>query len=283
MAALGSNALSPLTDAEDLVQLDRDHPGFRDPAYRARRSEIARIALAYVPGTPIPQITYTTREQGVWQKVWEKLSPLHEKLACRGYLESCALLALDHRRIPQLSEVNATLAPRTGFQMLPVAGLIASRTFLGKMGQSIFLATQYIRHQSQPLYTPEPDVVHELVGHAASLCDPALARLNRLFGQAAERATDAEITWLERLYWYTVEFGLVEEKGGIRAFGAGLLSSFGELGRFETEASLRPFDPEEAAARPYDPTTYQAVLYVAPSFDALATQLEAWFTRRLAR
>jgi phenylalanine-4-hydroxylase len=278
---LASSAPEPVAGPEDLVQLDPDHPGFRDPVYRARRNEIARIALQYQLGTPIPRIEYTPEEHAVWRTVWEKLAPVHERQACRAYKEACAQLPLDQSRIPQLADVNPLLQQRTGFQMIPVAGLVASRAFQGQLGKSIFLATQYIRHASRPLYTPEPDVVHELCGHAASFCIPTLARLNRVFGRAATQATDEEITLLERLYWYTLEFGLVDEDGAPRAYGAGLLSSFGELGRYQTEADIRPFDPDEAAARPYDPTDYQAVLYVVPSLDAAADSIEAWLARRL--
>jgi phenylalanine-4-hydroxylase len=278
---LATSASEPVAGLEDIVRLDPDHPGFRDPLYRARRNEIARIALQYRLGTPIPRIEYASEEHAVWQTVWEKLAPVHERHACRAYLEACAQLPLDHHRIPQLADVNPLLRERTGFQMVPVAGLVASRAFLGQLGSSVFLATQYIRHASRPLYTPEPDVVHELCGHAASFCIPTLARLNRVFGRAAARATDEQITLLERLYWYTLEFGLVEEGGVPKAFGAGLLSSFGELGRFDSAAAIRPFDPDEAADRPYDPTDYQAVLYVVPSLQAAADTIESWLARRL--
>jgi phenylalanine-4-hydroxylase len=266
---------------DDLVKLDPDHPGFRDEVYRARRNEIARIALDYVLGDPVPRIAYTEAEHAVWRTVWEHLQPAHERYACRAYREGCALLGLDHTRIPQLADVNAVLQPRTGFRMIPVAGLVASRAFLSNLGKSLFLSTQYIRHASRPLYTPEPDVVHELIGHAATFSSPTLARLNRVFGQAAARASDGMITTLERLYWYTVEFGLCEEDGRPKAYGAGLLSSYGELGRFETEAFLKAFDPDEAAERPYDPTDYQAVLYVVPSLEAVTDQLERWLAHRL--
>jgi phenylalanine-4-hydroxylase len=264
---------------DDLVRLDPDHPGFRDPVYRARRNEIARIALAYKPGDPIPRIEYSEEEHAVWRAVWEKLAPVHARHACRAYREAHARLALDPTRIPQLADVNPALKARTGFQMVPVAGLVTSRVFLGQLGQGTFLSTQYIRHASRPLYTPEPDVVHELIGHAASLGDPELAGLNRMFGQQAASASDADITVLERLYWYTLEFGLVEEDGQRRAYGSGLLSSFGELGRFETEAFVKPFDPDEAAARAYDPTDYQAVLYVVPSLGELRRTLTDWLDR----
>jgi phenylalanine-4-hydroxylase len=269
-----------VANAEDLVALDQDHPGFRDPVYRARRNQIARLALEYVVGQPIPRIDYSDAEQAVWRTVWEKLTPLHERYACREYLAGRDRLALDRSRIPQLGDVNARLERQTGFRMIPVAGLVSSRVFLSNLGQRVFLSTQYIRHASQPLYTPEPDVVHELVGHAGSLGDPTLAGLNRLFGEAAAQVDDATLAAMERIYWYTMEFGLVDQDGSNKAYGAGLLSSFGELERFAAAADIRAFDPDEAAGRPYDPTTYQAVLYRVPDFATLARDVRAWLAAR---
>jgi phenylalanine-4-hydroxylase len=266
--------------AQDLVKLDPDHPGFRDPIYLARRTEIARLALEHVVGQPVPRIAYSEAEHAVWRTVWRMLTPLHDRFACREYLDSRNRLALDRTHIPQLADVNARLEPLTGFRMVPVAGLVSSRVFLSNLGQRVFLSTQYIRHPSQPLYTPEPDVVHELVGHACTLCHPALAGLNRLFGEAASQISDAALVELERVYWYTMEFGLVAEQGSVKAYGAGLLSSFGELERFMNAATVRPFDPDEAAARPYDPTTYQAVLYRVPDFVTLASDVRTWLATR---
>jgi phenylalanine-4-hydroxylase len=263
---------------DDLVQLDPDHPGFRDPIYRARRNGIARLALEYQVGDPVPRIEYQPDEHAVWRKVWLELTPLQDRFACREYLESRNRLALDRQTIPQLADVNARLEPLTGFRMVPVAGLVSSRAFLSNLGQGLFLSTQYIRHASQPLYTPEPDVVHELVGHACTLCHPALADLNRLFGAAAAQVSEEDLALLERVYWYTMEFGLVAQPDGVKAYGAGLLSSFGELERFQ-EAEVRAFDPDEAAARPYDPTRYQAVLYRVPDFATLASDVRAWLSR----
>jgi phenylalanine-4-hydroxylase len=278
-APLGAEDNRHAAGEEDLVKLDQDHPGFRDPVYRQRRSEIARIALEYVVGQPVPRIDYTEEEHAVWRTVWEELTPLHERCACRQYLESRDRLALDRTHIPQIADVNRHLLPQTGFQMIPVAGLVSSRVFLSNLAQGNFLSTQYIRHASQPLYTPEPDVVHEMVGHAGTLFDPTLAGLNRMFGAAACQVDDQVLNQLERIYWYTMEFGLVEQNGLTRAYGAGLLSSFGELERF-SDAEIRTFDPDEAAARPYDPTTYQAVLYRIPDFSALEADVRAWLARR---
>jgi len=266
--------------AEELVPLDPDHPGFKDPVYRARRNAIARLALDYRDGDPLPPVDYTEDEQAVWRTVWEHLAPLHERAACREWKESSAALALDRRRVPQLAVVNEALKRGAGFRMLPVAGLVSGRMFLGMMGKGVFLSTQYMRHHSVPLYTPEPDVVHELVGHAASLFHPGVVRLSRRFGEAAWRVDDAALKRLELVYWYTLEFGLVEEDGARKAYGAGLLSSFGELGTFEENAEIRPLDCDEAAAIPYDPTQYQKLLYVSPSFERMVEDVSAWLERQ---
>jgi phenylalanine-4-hydroxylase len=282
---VGSNVAAggrPAAGEQDLVKLDPDHPGFRDPVYLARRNDIARVALEYEVGQPVPRIEYEEAEHAVWRTVWRKLTPLHDRYACHEYLDSRNRLALDRAHIPQIADVSERLVPLTGFRMIPVAGLVSSRVFLSNLGQGTFLATQYIRHPSQPLYTPEPDVVHELVGHACTLCHPTLAGLNRLFGEAASQVDDAALAELERVYWYTMEFGLVVQDGALKAYGAGLLSSFGELERFATSAVVRPFDPEEAAARPYDPTTYQAVLYRIEDFATLARDVRTWVATRRA-
>jgi phenylalanine-4-hydroxylase len=146
----------------------------------------------------------------------------------------------------------------------------------------VFRSTQYMRHHSMPLYTPEPDVIHELVGHATSFLSPEIVQLSRSFGEAALRAqsSGAIQVQLERLYWYTLEFGVALEGGEIKAYGAGLLSSYGELGDLGTlsraRATLAPFDLDVMAQMPYDPTDYQKVLFVAPSFDEMVRRLDAW-------
>jgi len=264
-----------------LVELDADHPGFHDASYRRRRDEIARAALDYRAGDPVPQIAYTNEEQDVWREVWRNLDPLHERYACRAYREAGERLALSREQIPQLAEVNASIQPLHGFRMSPVAGLVTAGSFLGQLGADTFLSTQYMRHHSVPLYTPEPDVVHELIGHAATFADAEFVALNRAFGEAALRAQDdAEtIERIGRLYWYTLEFGVVREGGRVRVCGAGLLSSFGELGRFEREEELHGWNVDEIAATPYDPTRYQEKLFVAPSFHAMTNDVQEWLTR----
>lgn len=267
---------APTVLASELVELDQDHPGFRDPVYRARRNSIAALALAYESGQTVPDVAYTEEEHGVWRTVWEHLAPLHERYACAAYREGARALALDRRRIVELAEINAALAPVTGFSMRPVAGLVTPKVFMDHLADRVFLATQYMRHGSQPLYTPEPDVVHEIVGHGPSLIQEGFVRLSLAFGEASKRSRPESIERLIRLYWYTLEFGVVEEEGALKVCGAGLLSSFGELGRFEREARLVPFSIERVAQTPFDPTSYQDTLFVAPSFDRLVQDLTAW-------
>jgi phenylalanine-4-hydroxylase len=264
---------------KNLVQLDRDHPGFRDADYRHRRDEIARLAMDYQDGDPVPAVHYTEDEHQVWRTVWENLSPLHERFASKEYKAAAAQIPLERNRVPQLSEVNALLAKRGGMQMSPVAGLVEARIFLSYLGKNFFLSTQYMRHHSAPLYTPEPDVVHELVGHAATLAHPEFVSLSRAFGKIADQVDDATIERMTRVYWYTLEFGLVEEGDALKAYGAGLMSSFGELGRFENGTAIKRFDLEEVAATPFDPTDYQKVLFVAPSLGAVAEQVTSWLAK----
>jgi phenylalanine-4-hydroxylase len=177
--------------------------------------------------------------------------------------------------------VNAVIEPLHGYRMLPVAGLVSAGAFLEQLAGGVFLSTQYIRHHSVPLYTPEPDVVHELIGHAATFAHPEFARLNRAFGEAAARASAADVERIGRLYWYTLEFGVLREPDGLKVYGAGLLSSFGELGRFETEERLTDWNVETIAETPYDPTRYQDLLFVAPSFERMIGDVTEWLTRLL--
>jgi phenylalanine-4-hydroxylase len=262
-----------------LVELDADHPGFHDPEYRRRRNEIARAALEYQDGEDAPEIAYTAEEQAVWREVWRHLEPLHDRYACATYLQAASRVALSRQTIPQLRDVNAVIEPLHGFRMLPVAGLVTAGAFLRELGRGVFLSTQYMRHHSVPLYTPEPDVVHELIGHSATFADADFVRLNREFGRAALSADPEGVERIGRVYWYTLEFGVVRESAALKVFGAGLLSSFGELGRFETDERLAEWDVETIAATPYDPTRYQERLFVAPGFERMTRDVLGWLGR----
>ncbi|HLM59051.1 MAG TPA: phenylalanine 4-monooxygenase [Pyrinomonadaceae bacterium] len=262
-----------------IIQLDPDHPGFRDAEYRERRNRIARIALEYEPGSHVPDAPYTPEEHALWRIVWDALAPAQERHACAEYLESLRRLGLPRERIPQLGEVSGRVRALSGFRLEPVAGLVEPRVFLESLADGVFLCTQYIRHHSTPLYTPEPDVVHEVAGHAVTLASPRLAELNRLFGRAVRRTQSAEaLERLSRIYWFTIEFGVVREAGAVKAYGTGLLSSAGELEEMKG-AELRPLDFEAAGRHEYDPTAFQPVLFCADSFEHLYESLRDYLVR----
>lgn len=275
-----SDADENVSDRNAIIRLGPDHPGFRDAEYRARRNRIARIALRYEPGALVPDAPYTAEEHALWRTIREALAPAQRSHACAEYLEAARRLDLSRERIPQLREVSERVQRISGFRLEPVAGLIAPRVFLESLAGGVFLCTQYIRHHSTPLYTPEPDVVHELLGHALTLASPRLAGLNRLFGEAVLRAASSrELERLSRVYWFTIEFGVVREGGEVKAYGTGLLSSAGEMEAMR-EAELRPFDLEEAARSEYDPTRFQPMLFCADSFDEMHAALESYLRRQ---
>jgi phenylalanine-4-hydroxylase len=255
-----------LSDRHRVVELSPDHPGFSDAAYRRRRNQIARLALEYEPGQPLPDAPYTDEEHRVWQTIWRELAQAHRDHACAEYLDCLDRLDIDKTRIPQLREVSAKVEAISGFRLEPVAGLIEPRVFLESLARGVFLCTQYIRHHSTPLYTPEPDVAHEIIGHAVTLASEQFAELNRMFGEVVKRTNDAEkLNRLSRVYWFTIEFGVLKEAGRLKAYGTGLLSSAGELEEMH-KAELVPLDTERAAREVYDPTRYQAKLFCAESF-----------------
>ena len=278
MRMIAAEADETTADRNAIVQLNPDHPGFRDQEYRARRNQIAQLALSYRPGEAIPNAPYTAEEHQVWRTIWKALGPAHQKHACAEYLASLKRLSFDPDRIPQLREVNQRVQAISGFTLEPVAGLVQPRVFLENLANGVFLCTQYIRHHSTPLYTPEPDVVHEIVGHGVTLASPRLAELNRLFGEAVKRTTSPEaLNRLSRVYWFTIEFGVLRENGSVKAYGTGLLSSAGELEEMH-KADLRPFDLIAASRREYDPTHFQPVLFCADSFEAMYQTIKDYLT-----
>lgn len=264
-------------DAAVTVHLGADHPGVDDPVYRARRNAIAALALDWTPGESVPHAEYTDQEHAVWAEVSRELAVLHQRLACQPYLEGAALLQLPTDRVPQLDEVTAGLADLTGFTYVPAAGLVDLMTFYGSLADSRFYSTQYIRHHSVPLYTPEPDVIHEVVGHANSLAHPRFAALYRSAGGAARRVESAEaLEFVSKVFWFSLEFGVLREDGAVKTYGAGLLSSYGEIQEM-ARADLRPLDLSRMGTQTYDITHYQPLLFCAESFDEVEDVVGGFF------
>jgi phenylalanine-4-hydroxylase len=264
--------------APSRFELPRDHPGFSDPAYRARRARIAEVGAAYRRGDPIPDVTYTAEEDEVWRIVSTELAGKHRKYACAEYLVGADRLVLPTTRVPQLREVDERVHGLTGFHINPVPGLVPTRTFYGSLAERRFLSTQYIRHHSVPFYTPEPDIIHEIIGHANMLASPVFADLYEVAGRASLRATTGRsLDVFSRIFWFTLEFGVVHDNGAVKAYGAGLLSSYGEIEKFR-DAEIRPWDLHGMATQEYDITHYQPVLFAAASFEQMLSNISAFFS-----
>lgn len=270
---------APVTDGPDgaQVHLADDHPGANDPDYRRRRNEIAQAALSWEPGQPLPTVDYTDEEHAIWATVSRELRAKHETYAIRAFLEGKDALALPEDHVPQLQEVSDRLSSLTGFRLHPAAGLVPLDVFYGSLADRVFHSTQYLRHGSTPLYTPEPDILHEIVGHGNLLASPEVAEVKRLAGEAARRCeTEAGLQFVADVFWFTIEFGVMHEHGELRCYGAGLLSSYGEIEEFRG-AEIRPLDFHEMGTFDYDITHYQPVLFACDGMSELTERVGGFF------
>ncbi|PRP81521.1 phenylalanine-4-hydroxylase [Planoprotostelium fungivorum] len=277
-------------------ELDADHPGFKDIEYRKRRVLITENALKFRHGDKLPHVEYTKEERETWGVVYRKIMALLPQHVCRAYNYVLPLLeqncGFGPDDVPQLEDISNFLQGEvlqiecTGWRLKPVSGLLSSRDFLNGLAFRVFHSTQYIRHPSQPLYTPEPDCIHDILGHCPLFADPDFADFSHEIGLASLGASDEDIEKLSTVYWFTVEFGVCREGTTVKAFGAGLISSFGELeyamGLDKEKPKLLPFVPEVAATTKYPITTYQPTYFVAESFqDAKEKVIE--FAARMNR
>jgi phenylalanine-4-hydroxylase len=272
---------APLVEGDDgtlSVQLGKNHPGFADPVYRARRDALATLAAQWTPGQPLPHADYTDEEHEVWREVCEALVPRHQTFAAREFLEGKERLGLPTDRVPQLEEVSDLLEPITGFRYQPAAGLVPLREFYGALADRRFWSTQYVRHHSVPLYTPEPDVLHEVVGHGNTLANPRYTALYEAAGRAARRVeSEQALQFVSKVFWFTLEFGVVHEPDGLKAYGAGILSSPGEIEAFRS-MRIEPLDLRRMGTTEYDITVYQDLLYAAESFTQVEDMVGAFWT-----
>ncbi|MEK4241978.1 phenylalanine 4-monooxygenase [Janibacter sp. FSL W8-0316] len=264
---------SPVTEHEDgtvEVHLADTHPGRDDAHYLRRRGEIAGAALGWDRGhEPVPTIDYTDAEHDIWRRVSAELAPLHERHAHREYLEAKVRLDLPTDHVPQLAEVSERLVPITDWSYVCAPGLVPLRDFYADLGARTFNSTQYLRHGSEPLYTPEPDIIHEVIGHANQLASPRLAAITEAAGRASLRLqTDEAMKLVADVFWFSIEFGVMHEGSDLKAYGAGILSSYGEIQEFG-QMEIRELDLADMGTLNYDITAYQPVLFAARSIDHL--------------
>jgi phenylalanine-4-hydroxylase len=258
--------------ARDLIPIEGDdHPLYWDKEYQKRRNELADISKNSKIEEPISYLNYTEKEKNTWTYVYDRIRPLHAKYMCKEYNEVASIWEKEcnvtSKEIPQLEDVSQWLRSRTGFRMKPVHGILSSRQFLNGLAFKVFYCTQYVRHHERPEYSPEPDVLHELFGHASMLGDQTFADLSQQFGLLSLGASDENLAKLGALYWYTVEAGACKENSQVKAFGASISSSIAELQHFASEkANYRTLDPFKELPFDIKLQFLQQKYYVAQSF-----------------
>src|SRR5579859_2436619 len=244
-----------------------------------------------------PYELYSEENHQAWQRLFARMEPRWERYANQHFLAGIHSLCLDPHRIPKLESVNRFLRPLTGFQAKAVSGYIPSFLFFDCLRNRMFPTTITIRPSSQLDYLPEPDIFHDVAGHVPMHTDRAFAETLVRFGECAHTAAElvagirdeAErvrrltsiIRAMARFFWFTIEFGLMRSKGGLRVYGSGLLSSFGEIEHAieSPEVQRYPIRLEWAVNQAFAIDHYQPLLFIVDSFDhlfSLVDELERW-------
>jgi phenylalanine-4-hydroxylase len=265
------------------LELEPGHPGLGDEAYIRRRKELFALCRRHrLENLGPPIIDYTAEETRIWREVAPKLDELHQKHACQIYLKAKRELNITQDEIPQLRHLSERLRRETNMHLVPAEGALPYRTFYQYIGRRGFPVTQFIRHGSHPEFTPEPDMIHDCLGHVPPLMNHDYAELLTLIGKAVSATERGEqVLALKRFSWFSIEFGLLREAGEVKVFGAGILSSTGEIpySLFSPEVTRRPFETDVVIETDYDPSRMQDRLFIAPSFPFLRRELEGLVRR----
>jgi phenylalanine-4-hydroxylase len=216
-------------------------------------------------------IIYTAEENNTWKTLYERQLKVVQARACDEYLAGIEKLALTQDKIPQLPEVNKKLSVLTGWTVQPVAALISARAFFMLLANRQFPAATFIRTVEELNYVKEPDIFHELFGHCPMLTEPVFADFVQEYAQFVLNCPEKEWPLLQRLFWFTVEFGLILTKKGLRIYGGGILSSIGET-TYSVESNLpqrQLFNPLVALRTPYRIDEMQRIYFVIQNYDEL--------------
>jgi len=229
----------------------------------------------------VPQRIYTEEEHSVWQTLYKRQSEILPGRAIGLFMDSLSTLGINQDRIPSFDDINAILQKRTGWQVVPVEGLIPDEPFYELLANRRFPAGNFIRTRDSLDYIQEPDVFHDVFGHVPILADPVFADYMVEYGKGGMKAANMGMTHkLARLYWYTVEFGLIREPDGLRIFGAGILSSPTEsVFALESDSPHRiGFDLKRLLQTHYQIDDFQDNYFVIDSFKQLFDETFADFT-----
>jgi phenylalanine-4-hydroxylase len=241
---------------------------------------------------------YSEENHEAWRRLFDRMGPRWRAYANERFLQGIDVLCLDPQAVPRLEDVNQFLAPRTGFRAVAVSGYIPAFLFFDCLSRREFPTTVTIRDVRTLDYLPEPDIFHDIAGHVPMHTDPAFAEVLVRFGQCARTAVElaaglpdksarlrriASIARaLARFFWFSIEFGLMRSPtGGLKVYGSGLLSSYGEIAHAIDSAEVQraPFQMDWVINQHFDIDRYQPLLFTVDSFDhlfGLVDELEGW-------
>jgi phenylalanine-4-hydroxylase len=219
---------------------------------------------------------YSAEENSVWQTLITRQTPIVQTRACEEYLHGLTRLQLPTDHVPQCPDISSQLQATTGWSLAPVPALIPADQFFELLSKRQFPAATFIRHRDELDYLQEPDIFHEIFGHCPMLTNPACADFTQQYGQLALTASQEDRIMLARLYWFTIEFGLIMTQHGLRIYGGGILSSKNETvyALENTKRIIKPFDPIEVLRTPYRIDIMQPIYFAIDSFDVLFELLE---------
>ncbi len=219
---------------------------------------------------------YTEENHEVWEILYSRRMKDLESTASDVFLRGAHAIGLSGTQIPDLADVNRRLTPRTGWNAVPVGGFLPAKEFFASLAQRRFPTTVTIRSREGIDYVPEPDIFHDVFGHVPLHSDTVFAEFLQRFGEAASKATTEEdVEMMARLFWFTVEFGLIEENGQPRIYGSGLISSAGDAANaLGAACDRRPFSVEAVTSQAFRIDQLQDTLFVVSSFDQLFDAVE---------
>jgi phenylalanine-4-hydroxylase len=227
---------------------------------------------------------YTAENQETWTLLFDRQMAYLADNASKIYLDGAKIINLRRERIPPLEDINARLKPMTGWQSRGVPGYLKPKAFFACLSRREFPTTIVLRPKQSIDYLPEPDIFHDIFGHVPLHADPVFADFLQTYGKAALLTDDPYHTErLARLFWFTVEFGLVREDGRIKLYGSGLISSPGESKHalHSPDVERRPFDLERVCDTSFEIDHYQPILYVLESFEQLRDAMNTYATMLL--
>jgi len=229
---------------------------------------------------------YTPEKHEVWSELVRRRRPQLEAHACREYLDGYEIIGLQDDRLPNLASISRRLKPRTGWSTTPVSGFLPAEAFFEMLAARRFPTTTWLRNRDSLEYTPEPDIFHDVFGHVPMHAHPVFADFLQHYGSVCARIKDHDVLErLGRLFWYTVEFGLIRQNGKIKVYGSGVMSSHRECSNvIEGGCRVKDFALEEVLETPVKVDEIHKVLFAIGSFDELYESMrraEGWAAARL--